>query len=122
MAKPLGPRVTVAFGKNKQGKAIYVYMLEATAKYFGFSYEKKIVTRKNKKGRNVPVRGSVGAKHIKLPTGKTVTRNKQIVAVYKQIPVPASANISQMGEFCKKASKNKPKNFVTPDGRTWSVG
>jgi hypothetical protein len=120
MAK-LGPRVTVAVGKDKAGKAIYSYMLEATAKYFGFSYEKNIVTRKNKKGRSVPIRGAVGQGHIKLPTGKTKKIGKNTIVLYKQVPMPGSMNIAKIGAFLKKATKNKPKSFVSQDGVSYPV-
>jgi hypothetical protein len=120
MAK-LGPRTTVAVGKDKAGKAVFSYMLESTAKYFGFPFEKNIVTRKNKKGYSVPIRGAVGQGHIKIPTGKTKKVGKNTITLYKQVPMPGSMNIAKIGAFLKKATKNKPNSFVSQDGVTYSV-
>lgn len=116
----LGPRALVQFGKTgKDGKVQYSKMLKQTAEYFGFKVEKKIPTRKGKRGQTVPIPGSQGSKFIAIPTGK---KTKKGGNQYKQIPVPAGANLTQIGVFLKKATKNKPDTFVSHDGRTWPVG
>ncbi|MEM7593290.1 MAG: hypothetical protein AAF383_17545 [Cyanobacteria bacterium P01_A01_bin.83] len=117
---PLGPRVTVAVGKRKDGKAIYSYMLEKNAKLFGFSTEKKTPTRKSKKGIIIPIRGSKGTKHIKIPIGdKKTTKGSQ---KYAQVPMPGSMTIPKISAFLSKATKNKPKYFVSDDGIQHPIG
>lgn len=121
--KPLGSRVSVEFGtagkansKTKQSKA-FVRMLESTAKLFGFKQaQDSALVRKTKSGTQITVRGEK-ATSIKVPTGK---KNKSKAGnsydQLKSIPVPASASLSQIKTFLKKASK-KPKYFISPDGR-----
>lgn len=122
--KPLGPRVTVAVGKDSKGKATHSFMLKSVADFFGFQVVKQTY-RKGKNNRIVSFRGSVGTGSIKIPTGKTVNRTvngKQVkVKVYKQMPVPGGMTIPQIVAFLKKASKNKPDHFVTTDGQTHAV-
>lgn len=120
MAK-LGPRVSVPVGKNSKGIQLYSYMLKSIAENFNFSFEAKTPTRKNKKNRVVPLRGSKGAKHIKVPKGPQ-HKYKNGSPKYVQIPIPASMNISQISAFLAGAKKNKPSSFVSDDGRTHSVG
>ena len=124
MAKALGPRVTVAVGKDERGKATHSFMLKSVATYFGFQVVKQAF-RKGKNNRTVSFRGVVGSGSIKVPTGRTTTRTyngKQIkTKVYKRIPVPAAMTIPQIVAFLRKATKNKPDHFVTTDGRTHSV-
>ncbi|AFY54392.1 hypothetical protein Riv7116_1851 [Rivularia sp. PCC 7116] len=115
----LGPRVTVAVGKDSTGKAIYSYMLKKHADFFKFpGVQNKIVTRKNKKGKPVAIRGAIGQGHIKVPTGK---KSKKGAKRYYQMPMPAGMTIAKIGEFLKTASKNKPDSFVTEDGVTYPI-
>ena len=118
--RELGPRVTVAVGKGKDGKAIYSYMLKKHADYFSFpGVQNSIVTKQVKKGRTIAIRGSVGQGHIKVPTGKeTAKKAKQ----YFQMPMPAGMTIAKIGAFLATAKKNKPESFVTQDGVTFPVG
>lgn len=122
--KPLGPRVTVAVGKDDKGKATHSFMLKSVADYFGFQVVKQTY-RKGKNNRVVSFRGTVGSGSIKVPTGKTKTttyNGQQIkIKLYKQIPVPGRMTIPQIQSFLKKATKNKPDHFVTTDGRTHAV-
>ena len=118
--RELGPRVTVAVGKDKNGKAIYSYMLKKHADYFSFpGVQNSIVTRKSAKGRTVPIRGSVGQGHIKVPTGKKTAKKAN---QYYQMPMPAGMTIAKIGAFLASAKKNKPDSFVTQDGITFPVG
>ncbi|MBN3924007.1 hypothetical protein [Nostoc sp. NMS4] len=135
--KKRGPRATVLFksgsGQGKGGKSIYVYMLRSVAEKLGFTIVKDAtITRKPAKGGTkkevkVAVRGSAGAKHIKVPVGgsrqtaaKTTSPNSGTKTQYVSIPVPASANIPDIKAFLGKASK-KPDSFVSPDGRTYPL-
>lgn len=134
MAGKLGPRATVLFqsgtGQGAGAKSKYVYMLRSVAEKLGFTIVPDAqVTRKppknsKKKGDvKIAVRGSVGAKRIKvpLPGNNSRTAAKKGVAVrYLSIPVPASANISDIKKFLQGA-KNKPTSFVSPNGRTYSL-
>ncbi|MBE9213718.1 hypothetical protein IQ247_13760 [Plectonema cf. radiosum LEGE 06105] len=119
MAEKLGPRVTVAVGKDSKGIAIYSYMLKKHADYFKFpGVQNTIVTRKGKGGRTAPVRGAIGQGHIKVPTQ---LKGKKGVTKYYQMPMPAGMTISKIGAFLKTASKNKPESFVTQDGVSYPV-
>ncbi len=124
MAKPLGPRVTVAVGKDSKGKAIHSYMLKSVADYFGFQVL-KTTYRKGKGGRIVSFRGAKGTGSIAIPTGKTKTRTyngKQIkTQIYKRMPIPGAMTIPQVQTFLKRATKNKPDHFVTTDGQTHAI-
>ncbi len=117
----LGPRVTVAVGKAKSGKTIYSYMLEKVAKNYGFSIEKKTPTRKSKTGVVIPIRGSKGNKHIKVPVSKTA-KTKKGHTKYHQIPMPGGMTIPKIAAFLKKATKNKPTYFISDDGLSHSTG
>lgn len=146
MGKKIGPRVTVLFksssgqarGKTgtSQAKPVYVYMLKSVAEKLGFKVvNDATITRKpaqGAKGRGdikVAVRGSVGAKRIKVPLGGSRQEanagakkgNAGTKTRYVSIPVPASANISDIKKFLNGASK-KPASFVSPNGRTYSLG
>lgn len=112
---PLGPRVTVAVGKSKKGKTLYSFMLESTAKNFGFPFEKKTVTRKSKTGGLVIIRGSFRAKSIKVPAGKNKKTKKGHIK-YLQIPMPVGMTIPKIQAFLQKATKNKPTTFISDDG------
>lgn len=131
--KKRGPRATVLFksgsGQGKSAKSTYVYMLRSVAEKLGFKIvNDATITRKAPKGGKgkevkVAVRGSVGAKHIKVPmpgtTSNTAAR-KGVSAKYLSVPVPASANIPDIKKFLSGASK-KPTSFVSPDGRTYPL-
>lgn len=132
--KKRGPRATVAFksgtGGGKGAKTTYVYMLRSVAEKLGFKIvNDATVTRKAPKGSKgkevkVAVRGSVGAKHIKVPvpgTNSSTAVKKGVSVRYLSIPVPASANIPDIKKFLSGASK-KPTSFVSPDGRTHPLG
>lgn len=133
-SKKRGPRATVLFksgkGQGAGAKSVYVYMLRSVAEKLGFTIVKDAtITRKPAKGTKsrgeikVAVRGSVGAKHIKVPSpgsnSKTAAK-KGVSTKYLNIPVPASANIPDIIKFLAGASK-KPDSFVSPDGRTYSL-
>lgn len=119
MAGKLGPRVTVAVGKDSKGIAIYSFMLKKHADYFKFpGVQKTIVTRKGKKGKVVAIRGAIGQGHIKVPTDLP---GKKGGKKYYQMPMPAGMTIAKIGAFLKTASKNKPESFVTQDGVTYPV-
>ena len=133
-SKKLGPRVTVQFGTGpvqRQGasKVQYVYMLKSVAEKLGFkSVPNAQVTRKAPKGgkgkeTKVAVRGSVGAKHIKVPmpgTNSSAAAKKGASVKYLSIPVPANANITTIKKFLSGAGK-KPTSFVSPNGRTYTL-
>lgn len=119
--RPLGPRVTVAFGTDtKTKKTKYVYMLKSIATYYGFTVaaDPKV---KTKKGKLVAVRGTIGSGSIKVPYGTKVTGKKGAATKYKSIPVPAGATVSKIRTFLQKASKNKPLSFTTPQGRSYPL-
>jgi hypothetical protein len=131
--KKRGPRATVLFqsgsGKGKGAKSQYVYMLRSVAEKLGFkivpdaTVERK--APKGGKGKAVPVavRGSVGAKRVKVPlpgTNSSTAAKKGVAVKYLSVPVPAGANISSIKKFLGTASK-KPSSFVSPDGRTYSL-
>ncbi|MCC5669884.1 hypothetical protein LC653_40290 [Nostoc sp. CHAB 5784] len=141
MGTKLGPRATVLFksgsGQGAGAKSVYVYMLRSVAEKLGFTIVADAkVTRKAAKGAKgkagkaveVAVRGSVGAKRIKVPLGgsrQTANAgakggNAGTKTKYVSVPVPASANISDIKAFLGKASK-KPDSFVSPNGRTYSL-
>ncbi len=113
----LGPRATVAVGKNKEGKATYSYMLKGTAEFFGLAPVKS-PGRKSKLGRQVSIRGSMGGAKIQVPTGR---KTRKGATKYKSMPMPAGMSIPKIQAFLKKCTKNKPESFVTDDGRTWPV-
>lgn len=131
--KKRGPRATVAFksgtGQGTSAKPVYVYMLKSVAEKLGFKIEKDAtITRKAPKGGKgkavkVAVRGSVGAKRIKVPlpgTNSTTASKKGVSVKYLSVPVPSSANITDIKKFLQSAKK-KPTSFVSPDGRTYSL-
>lgn len=134
--KKLGPRATVLFKSSTSGakgasaKPIYVYILKSVAEKLGLKIvNDATVTRKAPKGGKgkevkVAVRGSVGAKHIKVPlpgTNSSAAAKKGVSVKYLSVPVPASANISDIKKFLGGASK-KPTSFVSPNGRTYPLG
>ncbi|MBD2197944.1 MULTISPECIES: hypothetical protein [Calothrix] len=132
--KKLGPRATVLFksgtGQGAGAKSQYVYMLRSVAEKLGFKIvqeatitRKPSKTSKGKKDVKVAVRGSVGAKRIKVPlpgTNSSAASKKGVAVKYLSVPVPASANISDIKKFLQGASK-KPTSFVSPNGRTYSL-
>lgn len=133
-SKKRGPRATVAFksgtGQGAGAKTVYVYMLRSVAEKLGFKVvNDATITRKAPKGGKgkevkVAVRGSVGAKHIKVPmpgTNSSTAAKKGVSVKYLSVPVPASANIPDIKKFLAGASK-KPTSFVSPDGRTYPLG
>lgn len=119
MAEKLGPRVTVAVGKDKSGKAVYSYMLKKHATYFDFpGTQNSIVTKTSKNKRTYPIRGTVGEGHIKVPTK---VKLKNGATRFVQMPMPGSMTIAKISAFLKTARKNKPESFVTEDGVTYPV-
>lgn len=137
--KKLGPRVSVVFqsgaGRGAKAKPQYVFMLKSIAEALGFKIvPNPTVARtapKNSKSKakeiRVVVRGTVGAKHIKVPvpggaggTGGAGASSSNAKVKYFSIPVPSGANITSIRKFLQKASK-KPETFVSPNGRTHSV-
>ncbi|BAZ69144.1 hypothetical protein NIES4106_39150 [Fischerella sp. NIES-4106] len=131
--RKLGPRATVLFksgqGQGKGAKSQYVYMLRSVAEKLGLKVvNDATVTRKAAKGGKgkeikVAVRGSVGAKHIKVPvpgTNSSTASKKGVSVKYLSVPVPSDANISDIKKFLSGASK-KPTSFVSPNGRTYSL-
>jgi hypothetical protein len=122
--KKLGSRVTVRYAVESGNQPVYVYMLKSTAEFFGFKYD-KVALKTTKKNYKIPVRGSVGAKSIKIPTGKYktyTTKGKSLkIEIFKRIPIPTSGNLIKTIKFLKSATKNKPEKFISPDGRTWPV-
>lgn len=117
--KALGPRVSVVVGqvKNSDGKnvAAISYMLESTAKLFGFKPARaNELVRKNRKGNLVPIRGAKG-NSIKIPTGKTKTTRGVKHDVLVQIPMPGGMTIPKIRAFLGKSTKN-PAYFVSSDG------
>lgn len=134
MAGKLGPRCTVLFksgqGQGKGATSQYVYMLRSVAEKLGFKIvPDATVTRtppKNSKTKGkieIAVRGSVGAKRVKVPlpgTQSSTASKKSAKVKYLSVPVPASANISDIKKFLQTASK-KPESFVSPNGRTYSL-
>ncbi|NJN13885.1 MAG: hypothetical protein HC836_31920 [Richelia sp. RM2_1_2] len=131
MARKLGPRASVVFksgqGGGKGAKTQYVYMLRSVAEKLGLKVvPNPTITRKPAKGAKkkgdikVAVRGSVGAKHIKVPlpgTTSNTARGKGVKVKYLSVPVPATATIEDIKKFLQTGSK-KPASFVSPDGRT----
>ncbi len=127
-SKKRGPRATVLFksgrGQGRGATSQYVYMLRSVAEKLGFQVKKDAtITRKSGKsgGKEVKVRvrGSVGAKHIKVPTPGTNSRGagtRGVKVKWLSIPVPASANLSDIEKFLATASK-KIEKYVTPDGQ-----
>ena len=119
MTRELGPRVTVAVGKGKGGKAIYSYMLKKHADYFKFpGIQKKLVTRNGPKRKNVAIRGALGQNHIKVPIEGKTTKGSQR---YYQMPMPPQMTIAKIAAFLNTAKRHKPESFVTQDGRTYPV-
>ncbi len=130
--KKIGPRATVLFesgqGRGQGAKSVYVYMLRSVAEKLGFKIvPDATVTRKaakgSKKQSTIAVRGSVGAKRIKVPlpgTNSSAASKKGTAVKYLSVPVPASATISSIKKFLGNASK-KPTSFVSPHGRTYSL-
>jgi hypothetical protein len=122
--KKLGPRATVLFkaGTGKDSQSQYVYLLKSVADKLGLkTVPDPTITRKAAKGSKkkgeikVPVRGSVGAKRIKVIVAEATTKT---AAKYVSVPVPGSANITDIKKFLSGASK-KPASFVSPNGRTY---
>lgn len=130
-SKKRGPRASVLFksgtGQGAGAKSQYVYMLKSVAEKLGFkTVPDATVPRKAAKGGKagtVSVRGSVGAKHIKVPmpgSNSSTAAKKGVSAKYLSVPVPSSANISDIKKFLGNAQK-KPTAFVSPNGRTYSL-
>jgi hypothetical protein len=128
----LGPRASVVIGTVKKkvgGKDVTVklisFMSATTAAFYGFKAEAvKSTATKNAAGKvQAPrlIRGSVGAGSIKVPAG-VASKAKGGTQKFKSIPMPAGATNVQIEAFLKKATKNKPKSFVSRDGRTYPVG
>lgn len=114
-----GERVTVAFGKVSAGKKgkdkqKSISMPEETAKVFGLKSVQATVT--DKKGVKRRVQGEKGGAHIKVPIGAKVKGKQK----YRQIPVPAAATLTEINAFVKTL-KSKPKHFISPNGRKYSV-
>lgn len=134
MAGKLGPRATVLFksgqGQGRGAKSQYVYMLRSVAEKLGLKVvpdatitRSPAKTGKSKKEIKVSIRGSMGAKHIKVPLPGTNTRtanSKGVKVKYLSVPVPANATIADIKKFLQGASK-KPQSFVSPNGRTYSL-
>lgn len=117
----LGPRCIVQVGKGKNGKAVYSYMLEKTAKHFGLPIEKKIPSRKGKSGRIISIRGSqAGSSSITVPLGDRFKTPKGTLKTAR-MPMPPGMDIPKIQTFLKRATKNKPKTFTTSDGVSYPV-
>ncbi|GAX42444.1 hypothetical protein NIES4075_34450 [Tolypothrix sp. NIES-4075] len=133
-SKKRGPRATVLFksgtGQGAGAKSQYVYMLRSVAEKLGFKTVPNATvprkTSKNQKGGKagtVSVRGSFGAKRVQVPlpgTNSSTAAKKGVSVKYLSVPVPASANISDIKNFLRTAQK-KPTGFVSPNGRTYSL-
>jgi hypothetical protein len=138
-SKKRGPRATVLFksgtGQGAGAKSQYVYMLKSVAEKLGFKIvpdatvpRKASKNTKGGKAGTVSVRGSFGAKHIKVPLGGSRTTanattkngNGGTETRYVSVPVPSSANISDIKKFLETAQK-KPTAFISPNGRTYSL-
>ncbi|MBD2416065.1 hypothetical protein H6G80_03150 [Nostoc sp. FACHB-87] len=134
MAGKLGPRATVLFksgsGQGKGAKSQYVYMLRSVAEKLGLKIvpdatvtRKAPASSKGKKEIKVSVRGSFGAKRVKVPlpgTQSNTATRKGVKVKYLSVPVPADATIADIKKFLQGASK-KPQSFVSPNGRTYSL-
>lgn len=124
--KPLGPRVTVVFGKvttgKRKGQTMYTYMLKSTADYFGFKAAPKAVGKKPKKGQPRLIRGSKGGGSIKVAMKRAGTaKGGKSVTRFRSIPVPPGATLQDCQKFLQGASKNKPESFASKDGQTYPV-
>jgi hypothetical protein len=141
----LGDRVTVAVGKDKNGHAIYSYMLKSVATYFGLTALTSTPTKNNKFGDPIPSRGSKGGGSIKIPINQRTAvkippppksgspaqhhkppapKSKTTVKITKRIlsmPMPAGMTIAKIAQFLKTATKNKPTEFISSRGRTHPV-
>lgn len=131
--RTLGPRVTVLFksgtGQGAGSKSQYIFMLKSVAAKLGIEPVKTLptVTRKapktskKKSESKMVVRGSSGAKRIKVPVPGTERAAKKGASVkYVSVPIPSGATLSDVIAFLGKASK-KPKSFISPDGRMYSL-
>lgn len=122
--KKLGQRVTVEIGSTKVGNKtvkIYSYMLKSVADRFGFKEATNpgATIKRGSKSIKIVVRGS-RSNSIKIPVGEAKAGDKKGTQ-YVSMPT-GIASITQVKAFLKKATKNKPKTFVSKDGRTHSVG
>lgn len=118
--KPRGGRVTVKMGTHpKTKKPLYSYMLKSVATYFGIGSD-TVTGVKTKTGRMVYPRGSVSGGSIKVP--KAAPTGKVVKPQYLSMPIPPGMDHRDISEFLvKRCTKNKPKNYVTRDGRTVSI-
>ncbi len=138
-SKKRGPRATVLFksgtGQGAGAKSQYVYMLKSVAEKLGFKIvPDATVPRKASKNQSggkagtVSVRGSFGAKHVQVPLGGSRATANQgpkngsggTKTKFVSVPVPSSANISDIKKFLGTAQK-APSSFVSPNGRTYSL-
>lgn len=113
-SKELGPRVTVYVGEitvNKKKVKVYSNPLKSTAEYFGIK-EAENPEGKSKNGIEYSIVGVQGnAIKIRTEQGR-----------YKSFPMPQGMKIKDIKNFLKtNCTKNKPKAFVSPRGRTHSV-
>lgn len=130
--RKLGPRTTVVFrtgqGRGAGARTQYIYPLKSVANKLGMEAAKNPTTEVKRGGKTtkVRVRGSFGAKHIKVPVGggggSNTAAGRRGVNTQKfvSVPVPADATIDSITKFLEKL-KNKPKFFVSPDGRTYPI-
>ena len=125
-AKGTRTRVTVLVGQVKKKKGnttsnvnVYSYMNKATAEYFGFKIETSATTTPssksggNKKASPRLVRGSSGSGSIKVTGADKKTYS---------IPIPSGLTMTQIKAFLEKATKNKPEQFTSKNGRSYPVG
>jgi len=124
-SKVVRSRVTVLVGQVKKkvgGKDVntnaYSYMNKATAEYFGFKIEASATTAPSSKsgGKKASprlVRGSSGSGSIKVKGADKKTYS---------IPMPSGLTLTQIKAFLGKATKNKPEQFTSKQGRSYPVG
>ncbi len=132
-SRKLGPRTTVVFrtgqGRGTGAKTEYIYPLKSVANKLGMEAAKNPTIEVKRAGKTTKrrVRGSVGAKHIKVPVGTARgsntaagRRGKAQAQKFVSVPVPAGATIESITKFLEKL-KSKPKYFVSPDGQTYPI-
>lgn len=115
--KAKGARVTIRVTSDpKTKRAVYTAMFGYVATYFGISPD-PVTGVKGKNGRMYYPRGSRGAGSIKVP--KAPPTGKVVKPSYYSIPIPGGVDHREISEFLtKRCTKNKPKSYVTKDGRT----
>ena len=106
-------------GKTEKTRRLrqYTYVRKEVADYYGLNQAE---SPKTGAPSNLPVRGSKGAKHFKVPLN-----NKKTAKGYERyytVPIPSHMTIKDIREFIKsKFKKNSPKQFISHDGRVHAV-